>query len=289
MVHSNTTNNNTNNNSTHENVIYGYIRVSTKQQSLQRQYNNITKLYPNAIIIQEKFTGTSLVGRVQFLKLLKKVKPGDTIVFDSVSRMSRDAQDGVNTYFELFNKGVHLVFLKEPYINTSVYTERLNNNTNFFVDDETLNNTIIKGIREYFVSLAKQQIEIAFNQSEKEVQDLRQRVKEGMKIAALNGATFGGKRGVKKVTDKSIKAKKLIKRYNKEFNGKFNDKETLMMINGKSKDFSISKTTYYKYKEELILDSLTAEERELVLNNLNTKKQILKGNHSLLNDNTKLN
>lgn len=44
-----------------------------------------------------------------------------TIVFDSVSRMSRNATEGVELYMDLFNKGVNLVFLKESYINTEVY------------------------------------------------------------------------------------------------------------------------------------------------------------------------
>ena len=46
------------------------------------------------------------------LKLLKIVRAGDTIVFDSVSRMSRNAETGFQIYQELYDKGVELVFLK---------------------------------------------------------------------------------------------------------------------------------------------------------------------------------
>ena len=80
--------------------VYGYCRVSTKTQKLQRQIDNIKQYDTSAIIFDEKYTGTKLDGREEFIKLLKKVKAGDTIVFDSVSRMSRNADDGFNTYEE---------------------------------------------------------------------------------------------------------------------------------------------------------------------------------------------
>ena len=96
--------------------IYGYCRISTLQQSIERQVRNILRAYPSAILYEEAYTGTK-IDRPKFKTLLRLVKPGDTIVFDSVSRMSRNADDGVKTYFELFEKGVKLIFLKEHYIN----------------------------------------------------------------------------------------------------------------------------------------------------------------------------
>ena len=51
----------------------------------------------------------------------------DTIIFDSVSRMSRNAEEGFNQYKDLFSKGINLVFLKEPHINTSVYKNAMQN------------------------------------------------------------------------------------------------------------------------------------------------------------------
>ena len=76
------------------NKIYGYCRVSTKKQSIERQVRNILALYPSADIVKETYTGTKLEGRTKFNKILNKVQEGDTIVFDSVSRMSRDAEEG---------------------------------------------------------------------------------------------------------------------------------------------------------------------------------------------------
>ena len=112
------------------NKIYGYCRISTKEQSIDRQIRNISKEYPTATIIQEVFTGTKVQGRKDFANLLKQVKAGDTIVFDSVSRMSRDAGEGFKLYKELFEKGINLVFLKEKHINTDTYKKALDTNVN---------------------------------------------------------------------------------------------------------------------------------------------------------------
>ena len=164
------------------NKIYGYCRISTKTQSITRQIENILKEYPNAKIYQEQFTGTT-TDRKEWNKLKKILKTNDTIIFDSVSRMSRNAEEGINEYMDLLEKGINLIFLKEGYINTEVYQEQLKTNDNIQTDDTDLNETIMKGIREYLKRLATRQIRIAFEQSEKEVKDLQQRTKEGMAVA----------------------------------------------------------------------------------------------------------
>lgn len=104
---------------------------------------------------------------------------------------------------------------------------------------------ILEGINKYLMALAKEQIRISFEQSEKEVMDLRQRTREGMETARLNGKQIGQKKGAKLITKKSIKAKEEIKKYNRAFNGSLNDKETMKLI-------GISKVTFYKYKKELL-------------------------------------
>lgn len=60
--------------------------------------------------------------------MYKKAKTRDTIIFDSVSRMSRNADEGFCLYEELYIKGIELVFLKEPHINTSTYKKALESN-----------------------------------------------------------------------------------------------------------------------------------------------------------------
>ena len=88
-------------------MIYGYCRVSTQKQSVGRQIANITKAYPDAEIVQEIYTGTTL-NRPVLNRLLKKLKKGDIVVFDEVSRMSRDADEGFQVYAELCSGGVWL-------------------------------------------------------------------------------------------------------------------------------------------------------------------------------------
>ena len=224
--------------------IYGYCRISTNKQNIERQERNILKEYKEAIIIKEAYSGTKVQGRVEFNKLLKIIKPGDTIVFDSVSRMSRNSTEGFELYQKLYNEGIELVFLKEPHINTSTYKKALNNNlemTNTNVD------FILEGINKYLMALAEEQIKLAFIQAEKEVQDLHQRTREGIQTARLNGKQIGQKKGATLVTKKSIKAKENIKKYSKDFQGNLKDTEVMKLI-------GISRNSYYKYKKELIAE-----------------------------------
>lgn len=223
-------------------MIYGYCRISTSKQSIQRQVRNIKEIYPSAIIVKEVFTGTKIDNRKEFQKLLNKVKEGDTIVFDSVSRMSRNSEEGFQLYEDLYTKGIELEFIKEQHINTTTYKQALNNNikmTNTSVD------YILEGINKYLLSLAKEQIRIAFEQAEKEVKDLQQRTKEGIETARLNGKQIGQVKGRKLITKKSIEKKELIKKYSKDFQGTLNDIEVIKLI-------GISRNSYYKYKREII-------------------------------------
>ena len=161
-------------------MVYGYCRVSTNTQNIERQVRNILGVYPDAEIIREYYTGTKLQGREKMEKLLKRIRPGDVVVFDSVSRMSRNAEDGFMLYETLFNDGVELVFLKEPHINTETYKKALSSKVAMTGDKVDL---ILSGVNAYLLELAKEQIRLAFEQAEKEVQDLHERTKEGIETA----------------------------------------------------------------------------------------------------------
>ena len=78
--------------------------------------------------------------------------------------MSRNAETGFQIYQELYDKGVELVFLKEPHINTATYKKALSNNIEL---TGTKTDIILKAINEYLMDLAKEQIIIAFEQSER--------------------------------------------------------------------------------------------------------------------------
>ena len=146
--------------------IYGYVRISTKQQNIERQIRNIFKIYPDAILYKEAFTGTQ-INRPVFDRLIQQLRENDTVVFDSVSRMSRDSKEGFNLYMELFEKGINLVFLKEPHINTSVYKDALKNQINIISNTgdqatDKLINSVVTALKEFQLDLAKRQIDIAF-------------------------------------------------------------------------------------------------------------------------------
>lgn len=222
-------------------MIYGYARISTKKQSIARQIRNIKSAYPEAVIVQEEYTGTKM-SRPQWDKLTKKLTEGDTIVFDSVSRMSRNSVEGVEEYFSLYDKGVKLCFLKEPHINTEVYRESASQSIDLTGNE--IADAYIQTTNKVLKMIAERQIKLAFSQSEKEVSDLHQRTKEGIATAKLNGKQIGRAEGSKVVTKKSIEAKKQIKKYSADFEGTLNDIDCMKLI-------GVSRNSYYKYKAQL--------------------------------------
>jgi len=219
---------------------YGYCRISKAKQSIERQIRNIKAEFPNAVIIQEAYTGTT-TDRKEWNKLFSKVAAGDTIIFDSVSRMSRNAEEGFSAYEELFNRGVELVFLKEPQINTATYKAALNSSVPM---TGTNIDYILQGVNRFLLELAKEQIKIAFEQAEKEVADLHQRTKEGIETARIAGKQIGRAEGTKIETKKSKAAKEQIKKYSLSFGGALNDSEVMKLT-------GLSRNTFYKYKREL--------------------------------------
>jgi len=220
---------------------YGYCRISTKQQSIDRQIRNIKKEYPDAVIVAEAYTGTT-TDRPEWNKLYKAVKDEDTVVFDSVSRMSRDAAEGFKLYEELYDRGVELIFLKEPHINTETYKKAL---TNGIAMTGTNVDFILTGVNKYLMALAKEQIIIAFEQSEKEVKDIHQRTKEGIETARLNGKQIGQVKGAVLNVKKKEPIKAQIRKKSRDLNGTMTDRDLIKVL-------GIARNTYYKYKKELL-------------------------------------
>ena len=220
--------------------IYGYCRISTPKQNIERQLRNILAEYPAAVIKQEAYTGTTM-HRPEWEKLLKIVKPGDTIVFDSVSRMSRDAEEGCQIYMELYSKGIDLVFLKERHIDTQTYRKALQQSVPM---TGTAVDCILQGINKYLMTLAQEQIKLAFAQAEKEVQDLRQRTKEGIATARQAGKQIGCATGAKLHSKKGDEVKAVIRKHSKDFGGSLADADCMKLA-------ACARNTYYKYKTEL--------------------------------------
>lgn len=269
---------------------YGYVRVSTMEQNIERQIKNIKALYPKAIIIQDEYTGTKM-DRPEWSKLYSKLKKGDQVIFDSVSRMSRDAEEGFKVYQELYERGCDLVFLKEPHINTEAYREALKGSLNVDVksgdqDTDDLINGIMKAVNTFMMAKVKADIMKAFDQAEKEVMDLRQRVREGMAVTKENNERLivkygseekarkspewkelGRSEGDKLHIKKAEPIKELIRKYSRDFDGTLSDMELLGVLSTKTvkiptkkrsgrveeREISakLSRNTLYKYKKEM--------------------------------------
>ena len=223
-------------------MTYGYCRISRQTQNIERQARNITEYDSKAKLIKEAYTGTTQ-ERPAWLKLRRGLKPGDTVIFDSVSRMSRNAAEGFREYQELFDAGINLVFLKERHIDTETYKTALQSGID--MTGNQIADIYIEATNRVLMILAQQQIELAFLQAEKEVQDLHERTAEGMKTAKLNGKQIGRPVGAVVVTKKSVHAKAVIKQHSRDFGGTLNDTDVIKLIG------NISRNSYYKYKAEL--------------------------------------
>lgn len=238
--------------------VYGYARISTDKQNIERQIYNILQEEPQAVIFQEAYTGTTL-NRTEFEKMLKVAKKdierkhSVTIILDEVSRMSRTADEGFSLYKELYELGIDLKFIKEKHINTEVFVkakEKQLPRTGTELD------IIIEAIDKYLLTIAEKQIRIAFEQAEKEVQYLRKRTSEGVRRAQANGKQVGHRQGAEHVLKKEKYIKELIIKHSKAFDGTLKDDEVLKIINGTKvkelkKELSVSRNTYFKYKKEL--------------------------------------
>lgn len=99
----------------------GYIRVSTDDQSLDRQRKTMTdnKVYK---VFAEKYTGKT-AERPELKLLLEYIREGDTLYIDSMSRLARNSRDFVNICDDLLHRGINIVSIKEN-LDTGTQTGR---------------------------------------------------------------------------------------------------------------------------------------------------------------------
>ena len=227
---------------------YGYARISTAKQSIDRQIQNIKEAAPDAVILTETYTGTK-IDRPVWNRLMKTVKAGDVIIFDEVSRMSRDADEGFQVYQDLMNKGVDLQFIKEPHINTSVYAQALDHQLKIEIQTgKASTDNLISGMADllnrFMLDLAKEQIRLAFDQAQAEVDHLHKRTSEGVRRAQAEGKQVGRAAGAKVETKKSKEMKERIRQMSRDFDGCMIDSEVIAVL-------GIARNTYYKYKGQI--------------------------------------
>lgn len=238
-------------NNNEKKMIVGYARVSTPKQKLERQIQNLKAAYPEIVIVAEVYSAKT-ENRPRWQKLLRQCRAGivGKLVFDEVSRMSRDAESGTAIYKELYNLGIDLEFLKEPHINSSVYRDSSSKNIEVdtsSMDDETaaLIGTVIAGLNDYLLAVAEKQIYLAFLHGQKERELLSRRTSEGLKqTQLLNGVTLGRKKNSHIETKKAKRAKRIIKKYYKLFDGPLNVMECCKIA-------QITKSTFYRYLEQM--------------------------------------
>ena len=234
-----------------EKMIVGYARVSTPQQKLTRQIENLKKAYSDIVIIAEVFTG-STDNRPKWQKLLRQCRAGivSKVVFDEVSRFSRNAEEAIVEYKELYDLGIELEFLKEPHINSAVYREASSRKIdietdNMDADTAALMNTMIGGLNDYLLAIAEKQIYLAFEHAQKEREFLSKRTAEGLKQAKLMGSKVGRQNGQKLVTRKRKKAERIIRKYYKLFPGGYLTATQCIVL------CAITKSTFYRYLAEM--------------------------------------
>jgi len=152
---------------------FAYIRVSSKDQNEERQVATMKKAgIDERDLFVEKVSGKNY-DRPEYQLLKQLVRPGDEIVFDSITRMGRSMKETLKEYEWFTEHGVQLSFIKEPMINTS------------HEQDDVIKQAIQRVILTVLAAFA-----------EKERVDIKERQAEGIEIARKQGKHLGRPRTV---------------------------------------------------------------------------------------------
>lgn len=98
-------------------MIFGYARVSTQEQNLDRQLDAL-KVAGAEEMIQEKITGTK-TDRPELNRLLVKLRKGDIILIADLTRLSRSTKDLFNLVEQIEKKGANIKSIKESWLDTT--------------------------------------------------------------------------------------------------------------------------------------------------------------------------
>lgn len=149
----------------------GYVRVSSKDQNEERQIVNMRKIeIDERDIFIDKKTGSNM-DRENYQAMKRYARSGDTIVFDSLTRLGRTMNDILEEFKYYEEQKINLQFLKEPFINV------------------TYNGNATNDVIQSAIQKATATILSAF--AEKERQDIRQRQAEGIALAKSQGKHLG--------------------------------------------------------------------------------------------------
>lgn len=98
-------------------MVFGYARVSTQEQNLDRQLD-ILKGSGAEEIIKEKITGTK-ADRPELNRLLDKLRKGDIVLITDLTRLGRSTKDLFNLVEQIEKKGANIKSLKESWLDTT--------------------------------------------------------------------------------------------------------------------------------------------------------------------------
>lgn len=104
-------------------MIFGYARVSTEEQNLNRQLDQLKEAGAEKIY-KEKITGTKK-DRPELKKLLDYAREGDTIIITDLTRISRSTKDLISLVEELGARGINIKSLKESWLDTTTAQGKL--------------------------------------------------------------------------------------------------------------------------------------------------------------------
>lgn len=172
-------------------TIYSYIRVSSIDQNEARQIESMKALgITKEDMYIDKVSGKN-TDRPQYQELKAKVQDGDTVVFDSITRLSRNYKDIKDEYQFYLKKGVFLEFIKEPMLNTP---------------KEKVTDIVQVALADVILSLLA-----AFSQKERE--DIKLRQAEGIAIAKAKGKFKGRKTKLIEGGEEEVRRNAIIKAY----------------------------------------------------------------------------
>lgn len=167
-----------------QNKKFGYVRVSSKDQNEERQIENMKYLgIEDRDIFIDKQSGKNM-KRENYQMLKRLARTGDTIVFDSLTRLGRSMNDVLEEFRYFEQQRINLQFIKEPFINVNY-------------NGETANDVIQQAIQKATLTILS-----AF--AEKERNDIKQRQAEGIALAKKKGKHLG--RPPVQITDQFIQA-----------------------------------------------------------------------------------
>ncbi|MGL4803980.1 MAG: recombinase family protein [Cetobacterium sp.] len=206
-------------------MLYGYARVSTRHQNLDRQLKALKDfgVEPRAIQV-DKYTGTTLHREgIEFLR--KVLTKGDTLVVKEIDRLGRNKEETMNLILELVEKDVDIIVLDSAVF--QMYIENLKKDNKSFTDK--LIQAQLRGVIEIMLLLA-----------EEERNKIVKRTSEGRDRAKDKGVKFG--------VEQKIKGEQLeeLKKDIELFNQRQMKQVDIL------KKYNISKPTFKKYKEMLI-------------------------------------